>query len=90
VKTRSGKKEFESGPLSHSQGLGPPLRQNLDELLVVVVAVRPHVRGYSLLVEPPAALDVLAQAKVEVAPLAPLPDRSLVVELDLGGEEPCE
>src|SRR5262249_28665698 len=75
---------------SESQGVGTAIRQDLDQLLVEVVAVRTDVARNALLVHLAAAVDVVPKPLIEVAVLASLEHRALVVELDLGTEEARE
>src|SRR5437867_2179701 len=78
------------GGALHSEGVGPAVGQNANELLVEEVARRSDICGNAFVVHLPAAFDVLSEPLVEVAVLAPLDHGARVVELDLRDEQPRE
>src|SRR5262249_12001870 len=79
-----------AGRRSEAQRLGPAIGEDLDQLLVEEVGSGSNVLRNPLVVHLTAAIDVVAQALVEVPVLAALEDRALVVELDLRDEQPRE
>src|SRR5215204_6460725 len=66
------------------------LGEHVDELVVEVVVAARHLGADALVVHLARAVDVLAQALVEVGGVAPLAHLLLVVELNLGDEQARE
>src|SRR5690349_24706517 len=75
---------------SMPERFGAAVREDSHQLFLEEVRLRAHVGRDALVVHLPAPVDVLAQALVEVAALPALEHRALVVELDLGDEQPRE
>src|SRR5579862_4328708 len=91
VTRRRSRRAGGSGPgRSESQGVGPAIGQDLDELFVEEVAVGAHVARDPLLVHLPTPVDVVPETLVEVSVLAALEHRALVVQLDLRDEQARE
>src|SRR5262245_38841975 len=74
----------------HPQRTGVAAGEDVDHLLLEVIHLVAHLGVDALLVHLPRAVDVLLQARVDVALAAALLDLLLVVELDLGDEEAGE
>src|SRR5215207_2322567 len=66
------------------------LGEHVDEFVVEVVVAARHFGADALVVHLARAVDVLAQALVEVGGVAPLAHLHLVVELNLGDEQARE
>src|SRR5215207_2767132 len=66
------------------------LGEHVDEFVVEVVVAARNLRPDALVVHLARAVDVFAQALVEVGGVAPLAHLHLVVELDLGDEQARE
>src|SRR3712207_4210256 len=66
------------------------LREHVDEFVVEVVVAARDLRADALVIHLARAVDVFAQAVVEVRGVAPLAHLLLVVELDLGDEQARE
>src|SRR5829696_2195761 len=66
------------------------LGEHVDEFVVEVVVAARHFGADALVIHLARAVDVLAQALVEVGGVAPLAHLHLVVELDLGDEQARE
>ncbi len=73
-----------------SERLGAPVREDPHELVLEEVVLAADVLRRALVVDLPAAFDVVLEALVEIARGAPLVDLLLVVELDLRDEESRE
>src|SRR5437016_5481211 len=81
---------FSGAQLLKAERSGVAVREDAHELVVKVVRRLPDVLTDALVVHLAAAVDVFLQPLVEILVLAALIDLRLVVELDLGDEEPCE